>query len=147
MRASARTNVEGRTPRFNGRGAVRTGGLLTTTYWNSYKQTGAPGDPAYAGNPNPVVNTTYLIAQGADHVAGQMYHDIFVTYAFPTAKPGAKSRPFAGRLLENLTLQGGINDLFNTAPPFDANSTSFGWTSPYGDPRLRRYWVSLRKGF
>ena len=49
-------------------------------------------------------------------------------------------------LLSNLTIQVAVKNLFNTLPPFDAESGPY-FYSQYGDPRLRDYRLSLRKGF
>jgi outer membrane receptor protein involved in Fe transport len=46
-------------------------------------------------------------------------------------------------------VQFGIRDIFDKAPPLDVNSngdTTY-YLSPYGDMRLRSYWLSLRKEF
>jgi len=47
-------------------------------------------------------------------------------------------------ILSNLTVQVGIKNLFNTLPPFDAYYNPY-YYSPYGDPRLRDYRISIRK--
>jgi outer membrane receptor protein involved in Fe transport len=71
-----------------------------------------------------------------------MYHDIIATYTFD------RTARFAGGLLANSSISLGIQNLFNKSPPILATtSTLSGFYSPYGDPRLRRYSVTLRKAF
>jgi outer membrane receptor protein involved in Fe transport len=68
-------------------------------------------------------------------VPTQLYHDVFASYAFGK-KPGS--------LFSDLTLQLGVKDIFNTAPPFDPSVSPF-YVSPYGDLRMRDIWLSIRK--
>jgi hypothetical protein len=107
----------------------------TTTYFGSYLQAyGSPGSP-YALQNGPYTGITD--AQGGFTIPSQMYHAIFGSYGFGKTPV---------RLLSNVTIQFGIKNLFNTLPPFDAFYNPY-YYSPYGDPRLRDYWVSVRKGF
>jgi len=48
--------------------------------------------------------------------------------------------------LSDLTIQLSVKNLFNKLPPFDAYYTPY-FYSPYGDPRLRDYRLTLSKGF
>jgi outer membrane receptor protein involved in Fe transport len=83
-----------------------------------------------------VTNPTQILNQGnGGHVPSQIYHDIVGTYRFD----GASS------WLEGMQVQVGVKNVFNTRPPFDASYASF--YSPYGDPRLATYYVSLKKAF
>jgi outer membrane receptor protein involved in Fe transport len=41
----------------------------------------------------------------------------------------------------------GVTNVFNKEPPYDAFFSGGFYYSPYGDPRLRTYNVSLRKSF
>jgi hypothetical protein len=54
-------------------------------------------------------------------------------------------------LLNGLTVQIGVRNVFASEAPMDvAYSTisgNFYYRSPFGDPRLRSYWISLRKRF
>ena len=85
-----------------------------------------------AGEVNP--------SQGGAYVDSQIYHDLFVSYAFPD-----NSTVLAGAL-RNLRVEVGVNNVLNTTPPFDASDILRG-ISPFGDNRLARYTVSLRKSF
>jgi len=107
----------------------------SATYYGSYTQSNAPGSPSYLQY-GP--NSYYTDAQGGYTIPSQTYHTIFGSYAF------GKKSPISP--LSNLTIQFGIKNLFNTLPPFDAFYSPY-YYSPYGDPRLRDYWVSVRKGF
>jgi len=115
-----------------------------TIYYAGYKQSGAPGDPEYGGASSYTPITLYTLAQGGNSVASQVYHDIFVSYRFGTT-------PFLHHLMDRTTLQVGINDLFNSAPPFDSyiggGAVGIMFYSPYGDPLLRNYVLKIKKEF
>ena len=114
----------------------------TTTYYGSYLQYNSPGGPYFIQfGPNP----RFTDAQGGYTLPSQMYHDLFASYVFDKTTAGQKSG-IAHNLLSNLTVQLGIKNLFNTLPPFDASNSAY-FYSPYGDPRLRSYRISVRKGF
>ncbi|WP_161965821.1 TonB-dependent receptor domain-containing protein [Steroidobacter cummioxidans] len=72
-------------------------------------------------------------------VSSQTYHDVFATYHFSADSPAAV---FAD---SEVTL--GIKNLFDKAPPFDANNTYNGYYSTFGDPRLASYWLGIKKRF
>jgi len=76
-------------------------------------------------------------AQGAARIPSQIYHDVLASYTFDQPRPS---------VLSDVTIQVGIKDLFNTAPPFDAYYAPF-YVSPYGSILLREFRVSIRKGF
>jgi iron complex outermembrane receptor protein len=113
----------------------------TATYYSSYWQEGAPGSPSALVNGAPF--TTFTDAQGGYTIPSQIYHDVFVSYVFekasPTTTPGDK-------VLSNLMLSFGVKNVFNTWPPFDAAFEPY-YYSPYGDPRLREFRLSVRKSF
>jgi outer membrane receptor protein involved in Fe transport len=111
-----------------------------TTYFDSYKQAGAAGDPVYNGVINPTPITTSTLPQGRGTIPEQMYHNIFASYHF-----GATQKL---RMLNGVTLQLGINDLFNSAPPFDANASYAPYYySPFGARDLRTYILKIRRAF
>jgi len=111
-----------------------------TTYFDSYKQAGAAGDPVYNGVINPTPITTSTLPQGRGTIPEQMYHNIFASYHF-----GANQKL---RMLNGVTLQLGINDLFNSAPPFDANASYAPYYySPFGARDLRTYILKIRRAF
>jgi iron complex outermembrane receptor protein len=113
----------------------------TTTYVSRYLQQGSPGSPSVAQfGPNDVLTQ----AQGGYSIPSQVYHELFAGYSFHAAAgPRAWS---VNSILSNVTVQVGIKNIFNTSPPFDAFYSPY-FYSPYGDPRLRDYWLTVRKGF
>ena len=46
-----------------------------------------------------------------------------------------------------MSVQLGMRNAFDKAPPFDVYNAAYYYASPYGDMRLRSYWVSLKKEF
>lgn len=70
-------------------------------------------------------------------VSSQTYHDVFAAYRF-----SAGSSMFDAT---QITL--GIKNLFDKEPPFDANLFTVGYYSTFGDARLARYWLSVKKNF
>ena len=115
-----------------------------TIYYAPYKQSGSPSDPEYGGASTYTPITTYTLAQGGNSVASQVYHDIFASYRFGTTG-------FLHHLLDRTTLQVGINDLFNSAPPFDSyiggGAVGIMYYSPFGSPLLRNYVLKVKKEF
>lgn len=79
-----------------------------------------------------------LANQGGSRIPSQLYHDVYLGY-----KVGA------GRILAawlaNSECGVGVRNVFAEKPPFDAASSMF--YSTYGDPRVRSYYVAIRKGF
>ncbi|WP_448140571.1 TonB-dependent receptor [Sphingopyxis fribergensis] len=66
-----------------------------------------------------------VLNQGANRVPGSTFFDLFGSLSFPTGTE----------------LRAGINNIFNKRPPIDVTRTS-GY-APYGDPRLRSFFISL----
>jgi outer membrane receptor protein involved in Fe transport len=92
---------------------------------------------SYVVSTNPVV----VAQQGAPKVASQIYHDAVVSY-----KPGSAAS--ARGAFSGLRLQVGVKNVFNSVPPFDANAgIAPEYASPFGDFRLREYWLSVAKSF
>lgn len=73
-------------------------------------------------------------------VPKQIYHDVFASYDFGLSGT-------ASSWLDKTEIQLGIRNIFNEAPPFDANARYFGMFSPYGDPRMATYSLSIKKAF
>ncbi|MBL8268798.1 TonB-dependent receptor [Steroidobacter sp.] len=90
-----------------------------TTYYGSYRQYDIGGTQLYVN------------AQGSSRVSSQMYHDLTVGYDFPT----------------NTGVKFGVKNVFNTLPPFDAYYATMGYYSPFGDPRLRSFWLQASQSF
>lgn len=117
----------------------------TARYFGSYQQFGAAGGPNSVRTRNGAANPQYLVAQGGDTIGSQTYHDVFLSYRF-----GAKSDSVHdGRhWFDGITCQLGVKNVFNREPALDvyySQQTYYG--SPYGDSRLRSYWVSVKKEF
>lgn len=123
----------------------------TTNYYASYKQNGAAGGPIAAQRiaQGRTPFTTYTVRQGGDTIPSQIYHDAFVSYAFGRSDTEGKSRPqkIVGHILDDVTLQLGVRNVFNRLPPFDAFYETNYYLSPYGDSRLRTYWLNVIKKF
>lgn len=76
--------------------------------------------------------------QGARRIPSQSYSDLFVSYKFDDE----------GGILGGVTLSAGIQNFFNQKPPAIAVADyGGGGYSRLGDPRLRRFSLSLRKSF
>jgi outer membrane receptor protein involved in Fe transport len=108
----------------------------TTEFFDGYKQYGAPGGPAGTF-------TKYTLAQGGYTIPSQLVHNLFASYSFGKRKTGSR---VGDKLASDWTIQAGIKNVFNTLPPFDAYYSPY-YYSPYGDPRLRDLWVSIKKEF
>jgi hypothetical protein len=80
-------------------------------------------------------NPTRLLNQGTSRIPSQIYHDFFVRYRIPPASS----------VLSNTEISVGIQDVFDSEPPAIADLNVF--YSNYGDPRLRRFTVAVRKSF
>jgi outer membrane receptor protein involved in Fe transport len=125
----------------------------TTTYFGGYNQWGAPGDPgAYAsaletGTPY-TLDTTYTLPQGGNTIPAQMYHNLYLSYAFPKNRLDSNSRfgRWANAFLNDAQISLNVNNVFNSLPPFDVWSSPF-YASAYGDVQLRNYSVSIKKSW
>lgn len=85
-----------------------------------------------------------LLAQGGDgRVPSQIYHDMLLSYQFPTY---AAASGRAASVLSALGLQLGVRNVLNSKPPFDAGNVQT-YYSFYGDPRLASYYLTLKKAF
>jgi len=117
----------------------------TARYYSSYKQFGAAGGPYSVLNYNGAAYPFYIQAQGTDTISSQTYHDFFASYAF--GKRGTSGSSLRAKLLDGVTVQVGVRNIFDKVPPFDVKDDAYYYVSPYGDMRLRSYWISLRKEF
>jgi outer membrane receptor protein involved in Fe transport len=77
-----------------------------------------------------------ILAQGTEKIRSQIYHDLYLKYKF------GKDRGFLP--LANTEIAIGIQNVFDKRPPI---LTQEPYYSPYGDPRLRRFTLTLRKSF
>jgi len=122
----------------------------TARYISSYKVYGAAGGPNSLRSANGGVFSIFRAAQGGDGIPSQIYHDVFLGYAFgrsPGGEPARRPALGAG-LVNGLSLQIGVRNVFDRAPPFDAGEVSAAYfLSPYGDLRMRSYRLAVRKEF
>ncbi len=103
-------------------------------YYDDYKIT-------YA-DPSSAVNNAYAVLNhGGDRIPSQMYHDLSIRYR-PDFAP-----TFAAGLLEGLEVRLGVQNLFDKGPPIVANDPNLSGYSEYGDPRMGRYSLTVRKVF
>ena len=84
-----------------------------------------------------------ILNQGTAKIPSQAYHDLSASYNW-----GSNPRGWQ-RLLAQSQLTLGVQNVFNAIPPILANTLplSAATYSQQGDPRLRRYTISLRKKF
>jgi hypothetical protein len=102
-------------------------------YYDSYL-----GHPATA---TPPQIAAFVLNQGSARIPSQHYHDVSASYNFGIASDGWS------RWLRNTRLTVGVQNVFNTSPPILASTFPQAGYSPYGDPRLARYNLSVRKQF
>lgn len=101
------------------------------SYFGSYRQYDVGGISAY------------VLAQGSNKIPSQSYHDATLEYSWLDGENGSWQQ----RAVNNLTVQLGILNVFNEVPPFDAYYSTYQYYSPFGNPRLREYRVSVAKRF
>jgi len=93
------------------------------------------------GGPQPVQGTLN------GWVSGQIYHD--VNAGFRVMKAGQHDAWWR-RALQGSSLQVGVKNVFNHAPPYDSTSPTGAfayWYSPYGSLMLAEYYLSFKKSF
>jgi len=94
-------------------------------------------DSYLAADPSATSSVATLLSQGSDgRVASQAYHDLFAGYRF---------EGHTG-LASGLGIQGGIRNVFDKTPPFDAANT-LSLYSYLGDPTPTSYYLSLKVTF
>lgn len=86
-------------------------------------------------------NAALQLSQGGPRVSSQIYHDANVSYRLP--QPAGRWGTVLGRM--EITVGG--KNVFNREPPFDAGISASRYYSPYGDPRLSSYYVSVKSAF
>lgn len=104
-----------------------------TQFYNSYNVY-ATTDPRTTAGANAIAAAVRF--QGARRIPRQAYSDLFVSYDFKSG------------WMNGMRISAGVQNVFNKKPPVIA-ITSYGASgySTYGDPRLRRFSLSLRKSF
>lgn len=101
-------------------------------YYDSYRICSATANAASCA--------TSRLNQGSAKIPSQAYNDVYVTYRFGD---GGSSN---GSALSGLELGLGIQNIFDKRPPV-VFTDALGGYSQYGDPRLRRFSLSLKKHF
>lgn len=98
----------------------------------------------YASTDSAATKTQRNI-QGSDHVPDQRYHDVFIS---------VNTGPRANWIVSDLQLSVSVQNVFNTWPPADMSASAIsvlGGGNPdfslYGDPRLRRFLLTIKKQF
>lgn len=104
-------------------------------YYDSYK--------IYRASDSEARIETAILNQGSSKVASQTYHDVFATVQLGEVGD-SRSGIFSGT-----ELRLGVQNVFDREPPIIATNAFGGGSgySTYGDPRLRRYSIQLRKSF
>ncbi|WP_438480483.1 TonB-dependent receptor domain-containing protein [Oleiharenicola lentus] len=120
----------------------------SSQYYDSYAQYGIAGGPYSTRYQGGLIYDYYIKQQGAETIPSQTYHTFVAGYNFGHQKVASGSRlaSMASWLLNDLKVQVGVRNVFNTLPHIDIYYTN-SYTSPYGDPRLRTYWINLKKAF
>ena len=95
----------------------------------------------YFAGANASFIATFILNQGTARIPSQSYHDIYASYDFGQQVEGSR------RYLNNTRLTVGVQNVFNTEPSILATTSSAQGFSAYGDPRLARYTLTLRKKF
>lgn len=103
-------------------------------YYHSYK--------IYSATATSTAIATTVSNQGASRVPMQIYNDIYASYDFGDAQGVLP-------IFKNTDFSVGIQNIFDKHPPTLATASAFGASaySRYGDPRMRRYQVSVRRRF
>lgn len=101
-------------------------------------------DSYLAAFPGDASRAWQIRSQGnGGRVPSQVFHDVSASYSFDSAGWSG----FAGNVAEGLEILGGVKNVFNTKPAFYVDYNQGLIYSPYGDPRLAVYYLSLRKAF
>lgn len=94
----------------------------------------------YAADASEVSIETAVRNQGAETIRSQIYHDATVAYVFDQGH-------FSHSVLQGVDVRFGIQNVFDKSPPIIATDGSAAGYSTYGDPRLRRFSLGIRKRF
>ncbi len=95
----------------------------------------------YAAGLNEGLIESRVTEQGSPSIPRQIYHDLTAR-----VRLGELAGATAG-FLSDTELHIGLKNVFDTSPPIVATSVPSSGYSFFGDPRLRRYSITLRKRF
>lgn len=114
-----------------------------STLYSRYHAYGAAGGPLSLQYSAGADYSNYVAAQGSEWIPSQHYEDVTLGYRFerfPSTSPL--------RWMNGTSVRVGVKNVFNKVPPFDVSPWSYqGYISTYGSPRLREYWLMVRKVF
>jgi len=110
--------------------------LNASLVWNHTRWNAGWAAQYYDGYHINPTSTTAIRQQGGIKVTSQLYHDAFVRYRMP-----ASNGVWGG-----LELTFGVKNVFDKTPPLDMSRTTF-FYSTFGDPRMRRLYVNVKKTF
>ncbi len=99
---------------------------------------------------NPATTSAAIILARGDNgrIGAQTAHDTFAGYRFGArfSSSGNDWRAAGARMLRNTEVQWGVRNVFNTEPAFSAQTISRLY-SPFADPRVSSYYISVKKAF
>jgi iron complex outermembrane recepter protein len=111
----------------------------TSVYFGSYPAAGTPGSPIFIQDGGPSSFYTNIQELQGGRIPAQVYHNISGVYTLDKT-------PIKG--ISSLSINFGINDLFNTLPAYDANNYfHYAFSSTYGNVMLRQYTIGIRAAF
>jgi outer membrane receptor protein involved in Fe transport len=116
----------------------------TSRLISSYRAYGAAGGPLSLQSAAGADFSTYAKAQRNNGtIPSQDFHDVVVGYKFA----GKGAARLADRLTTGLSVTVGVRNVFNSEPAYDVGPFGLGYLSPFGDVRMREYWINVRKTF
>jgi iron complex outermembrane receptor protein len=111
----------------------------TVRYFGAYSVTGSAGDPS-------ITHSVFVDALGGrTRIPSQTYHDLF--FGYQVEEKRGKSGWQGDGLIDGLTIQLGVSNVFNLVPPTDPQFSTTYYLSPFADLRLRQYSLTVTKKF
>jgi outer membrane receptor protein involved in Fe transport len=98
----------------------------------------------YTDNASVTARANAILSQGSPVIPSQSYHDVSGRYSF------GETNELGGGILKNTELRLAVQNVFNTAPHTLAGTVATGLGGLYargGNPFLRQYSISIKKGF
>ena len=125
-----------------------------TVTWNtrfndSYFEYGAAGGSLSTQNAAGADFSNYSRALGSRRVDSQVFNDVIVGYNFGHVASAGRNQDswLSSKMFNGFSVQLGIKNVFNKAPAFDTGPFGIGLMSPYGDSRMRDFWLSVKRSF
>ncbi len=85
----------------------------------------------------------YYTATVNGWISGQVYHDVYAGYRLGRAAGGS---PWWRRAFADMSVHIGVKNIFSHIPPYDAYTLPT-YASPYGDPKLADYYLTVKKSW